>query len=146
MNGLRVASSMGSSQRFSPSVPRMPHDLTSAASSCSRTLGRISVHGLLVGLGLRKVGCDAGGQYGQFLLCLGDVAVGLFDLFHVPLFAIDAVGGNDFFLEFGDAFSWECSFLESARYLLLTASGITSFSWGNRRCATGMLVQFARFT
>ena len=27
--------------------------------------------------------------------------MGLFDLLHVPLLAIDAVGGNDFFLEFG---------------------------------------------
>ena len=37
MKGLRVASSMGSSQRFSPSMPRMPQDSTSAASSLLAT-------------------------------------------------------------------------------------------------------------
>ena len=59
MNGLRVASSMGSSQRFSPSMPRMPHDLTSAfCFLLLRTLwisSRISATAFRLGVGLGEV-------------------------------------------------------------------------------------------
>ena len=59
MNGLRVASSMGTSQRFSPSRPNMPHDSASAACCLLSTCGEDVRHDLPLLGRLRQVGREA---------------------------------------------------------------------------------------